>query len=537
MSPSVRSHEPRDPDTFDIRATVLRIGEAARCHRRLILSSCVAALALTTLYALVWPPVYDATATVMVERDTDPVRDSFYVTWNVFRKDDARTEIELMTSGPVLREVVARANLKFEDVHHPVTTHVAYLWGISPVGRAYRWVKRQVLGDPYGLTPEELERVKTVVALRSGISIAPVAESNVGRLTVKGPSPRVSEIANTLLDVYLEYREERHFQEAQTAYELLTEQTEMAELEVNEIERERLSFTTEHGLVFDFQKDSLFIDKLADLEGITITQHVRIAEFEGTLREIERELELQSPTMTAATVFELNTVREAAKMKRLELEASLIQSRARFVETAPEVQDLVQAKASLDELIDASSERVERQSTEALNAIHQALLSRQALLRTELQGTRAALRATEQAKQELQARLELIPPLQTQLLRMDRRYALAQEKLRQLQAKQALAAASVATTRAAIKSMRFVERATPPIDKSWPKLKYLYPAALMGGLMVGLAAALLLTYTSGRVRREHVEGGRGSAPFYGVLEVATSGRPLVIMPPDPSRAS
>jgi len=61
---------------------------------------------------------------------------------------------------------------------------------------------------------------------------------------------------------------------------------------------------------------------------------------------------------------ELNTVRESATMKRLELQAALISTLNRYREDSPEVAELRSNIAKFDQLIAASPERIERGSTE-----------------------------------------------------------------------------------------------------------------------------------------------------------------------------
>jgi uncharacterized protein involved in exopolysaccharide biosynthesis len=89
-------------DSFDVRSSLRSISAAVRHNKGLVLITCVVTLLLVTLYVYVWPPIYKAEATVMAEPDYDYQRDTFYTGWDVFRKDEARTEVELMTSGPVL---------------------------------------------------------------------------------------------------------------------------------------------------------------------------------------------------------------------------------------------------------------------------------------------------------------------------------------------------------------------------------------------------------------------------------------------------
>src|SRR5579863_193620 len=114
----------RDPDTFDVRASLRSISEAAKHHKALVFLTCFITLALLTGYIYLWPPLFAAEATMMAERDGDIARDAFYLNWAVFRKDDVRTEIELMTAGPVLKEVIEKQKLTYDDVYHPFMSHL-----------------------------------------------------------------------------------------------------------------------------------------------------------------------------------------------------------------------------------------------------------------------------------------------------------------------------------------------------------------------------------------------------------------------------
>jgi uncharacterized protein involved in exopolysaccharide biosynthesis len=517
-------------DTFDVRASLRNIADAARHERKLVLFTCALTLALVIVYILVWPPVYTATAMLMVERDTDPVRDSFYLGWNVFRKDDARTEIELMTAGPVLKEVIERQNLGYDDVYHPFASHLTRIWETSFVGRTYRAAKRKLLGaEEGGLTPSDEELARTIIDLRAGISIDPVAESNVGRLTAKGPSRRVAEIANTLVDVYLERRSERHLAEARRSHEILSDQVSRAEAELIAIERRRLEFTQQNTLAFDFHKESLEVEKLTNLEESIRTTRSTIASLEASLAELEEQIAREPETRTTATVFEINSVREAAKLKRLELETALIAARNRFREDSPEIQEILEDIVELDVLVAESDEKIEKASTEGLNTHRQDMISKRNGIRQELKGARAGLAVMEGSAVELRNRLGQVPALQAALRTLDREYALSQEKYKELISKQAQAAVSVATAPAAMPSMRVVEYAVPPAKKSWPRAKLLFPAALVVGLTLGVGAAVVVSYASGRVRREHLEHGRGSAPLYGTLGVSLEGIPLAVV--------
>lgn len=513
----------RELDTFDARAAIISIVGAARHHRGLLALICLFSMVLVTVYAIVWPPTYEATAMLMVERDTDPVRDSFYLGWNVFRKDDARTEIELLMSGPVLKEVIEREGLTYDDVYHPFTSHLTYLWEQSTIGQTYRRWKRQLLGDDTAGAPseEELRLGRTVVDLRAGISLEPVAESNVGRLRVKGPSRRVAAIANRIADVYLERRADRYYTEAQKAYEVLTDEVARAADELEALEERRLAFVRDNTLAFDFQKEALEVQKLTDLEENIATTRTRLAAIEASLSEIAAQLAADPPTKVPSRI------REATRMKRMEIETALVEARLRYREDSPEVEAFKTALAQLDAMIDEGAQPAAHVTSDGLTPIQQDLITRQNALEAERAGAAAGLREMEATARVLRARLASVPERQAALRSLDRDYALAQEKYKELLAKQAQAAVSVATARTTMSSMRVVEYAVPPADKAWPRLKILYPATLLVSLILGLALAVFKSYTDGRVRVGVVEHGRVPLPVYGTLYIPRDRHALV----------
>ena len=295
-----------DADTFDVRASLIRAYLAARHEWRVVVLTCTVVLVMAGAYAIFWPPIYRAQAVLLSEGDTDTARDAFYVAWSVFRKDDIRTELELFVSAPVLKEVIKREKLTYDDVYHPFVSHLAYLWQTSFVGRNYRRLKNWLLGSEEGeLSPEEQDRARTLGDMRAGITLDPVGEAHIGNLTVRGPSRRVSDIANRLIEVYLEQRLERYKSEATGAIGSLGEEVKSAESALRQVEEARLKFLQTNRLSFDFDKEKLEVSKLSGLEESIEGNLVKIASSRASLNEIERQLTAQPAMRTINTSYEL----------------------------------------------------------------------------------------------------------------------------------------------------------------------------------------------------------------------------------------
>ena len=522
---------PRDPDTFDVVSSVRALADAARYHRLLILVTALICVGLAALYAYVWPPTYQVEATIMAESDTDQARDSFYSSWNWFRKDSARTEIELMTSGSVLKEVIQREHLSYDDVYHPFGSQLSYFWEKSWPGRGYKALKGWVFGadEADEQDPATAELGRTLQDMKSAIQVTPVGESNVGLVRVKGPTKAVAAQANAILKVYLEQRGERHTLEARQAFESLTAESEKARNELNSIAAERVDFLEKHALTFDLQKETQEVKALSDLEASLIVTRTKLANLEGTLAELDRLLVKELPTTRLSSVFELNSVRENAKLKRLEVQSQIALTQARYREDSPEIQELRDTLARLDLLIADNVERVERGSTEGLNVVHQQILTNRNATLADLNGTRASLASMQASAQQLSHSLVKVPAMQSDLRVLDRVYAVAAEKYQALLSKRAQVEVSMATAKAASPSLRVIDYAVPPASKSWPRAKILYPAALGLGLVLGLMAAQIKRLASGRIRRGTWGRRTGDAPIYGSVVVQPGSLPLALL--------
>jgi uncharacterized protein involved in exopolysaccharide biosynthesis len=527
-----RAEAPGNSDTFDVRNSLRNVVEAARHHKLLVALTCLSSILLVTAYLVLFPPVYTAEGMLAIERDSDPMRDAFYIGWDVFRKDDGRTEIELATSTPVLRAIVEQEHLRYDDVYHPFMSQLTYLWEESAVGREYRLLKEKLFGGKKKRGDEALQNlVRTMFDMRAGISLEPIAETNAGRITVKAPDPEIAaRVANRLMDVYIERRSERHQDEARKSAEVLGSEMNDAAKELQEAERRRTVYAMSHGLLLGFQQEQAELGKLTELnESIASTQS-KIAGMEASLRAIDQQLTVEPKVKTTSTVYEINALRENAKAKRLDLDISLISARDKYQENSPEVTEIKNDLAHLDAIINGTAETVPKVRTEGLNAVQQELTSKRSLLLTDLEGVRATYNVQMATAAELRRRLQSLPVMQEAMRQMDRDAALAQDKYSQLSAKHSQAEVSGATARAAAQSMRIVDRAGPPSEQTWPKPKILYPSALAVGLVLGLGMALVRSYTGGVVRQEQVEHGRGDARLYGVVKAPGRVLPLAVAP-------
>ena len=531
MSENQQPNGYRDPDSFDFQGALQGALVAVRQHKLLVFASCVFTLALTVAYVYLFPPVYVASAKAMAEKPADTSRDNFYTMWNVFRKDDPRTEIELMLAPGMIAKVVEKEGLKYDDVYHPFLSHLNYLWRGSLPGQTYHRVKDYFFPprrDPEAPSAADIELARTVTDMRSGISMVPIPDSDVGELTMKGPSRRVAKAANTLLEIYLAERTERYRMEAQRNLDALDQEVTLAAREAQDIADKRLAFMQSNGLAFDLTKESQQLTKLVDLEDGIASNKAKVAALDASLQAVESQLNREPLTRTLSTTQEANAVRESTRLKRLDLQTQLISLRAVYQEDSREVQEVVQNIAAIDALIAAEPEKTEKGTTVSLNSLRQDLTLSADSLRSQLAGAKAGMTVMEETDRKLRARMAAVPELQNTVRDFDRKYALVSERFQALSVKRAQAAVSRAMAGSATPSLRVFQWASSPDEPSWPKLKILYPSALLVGFVVGVIAAQLRTITSGRVRRHQLSSGRPGAGIYGTIRIPIGSQPFSV---------
>jgi uncharacterized protein involved in exopolysaccharide biosynthesis len=523
-------YENQTADMFDFNS-ILRGGlETVLVHKMMVVYTTLCVIAFAAFYQYIWPPIYTAEAVIMVERSEDSERDAFYKEWNLFRKNDARTEIELMKSGTVLKRVIEKENLKFDDVYHPLMSQISHFWEISYVGRGYKEVKSWILGpsEVDQLTPEQKELGKTIRDLRAGLVVQTAGDILIGEVYAKGPSPRIYQITNTWIDTYMEWRMESLEDEAQRSIKALTSHIDKVHAEILETSKERVKFLRDNNLVFDFLRETQQLEKLVNLESEIAATDTRIDVITANLIEINKQLLIQPERKIVSSTTELNSVKESAKSKRLELETRMVTDLVRYRADSPEITMLVNQIAGVDRIIEENANTNETSTTTAINQTWVELIRRQSSLQSELSGLDAGIQSMKQIQADMVESLTKAPELASQLRDIDRRFSVAQQVYKVLLTKRSQADVSFLSAQEAMPTMRVVDYAVPPASKSWPKAKYLYPLALIIGVILGIIAALIKSLLGSKVTARFLELDAGLGRELSVVEIRTnaSDKPL-----------
>lgn len=510
-----------EADSFDFRQSLRMVKHACRSHRLLIAMTTVVTIAVVALYIVLWPPIFVAELRLVGESDKDATRAGFYQNWAVFRKDHLMDEVHMVTAAPVLNEVIQKLGLKYDDVYHPLLSHAGYLWTESWPGRTYKKVKNWFFPPkrgPYDPTPEQVEAARTLTDFKKGMQLDSVADTNIGKLAVMGPTPRVGEIANTIVQTYLVQRRQRHIQEADAAYRALEAEMTKAEQELAAAEQRMQRYHSENGLLLTFEKDKIEIGHWQTLKaGITDLQ-ASIAGQERALAEVDALLAREQKEIVSARVIQVNPIQDGLRDKLSTLELSRKQTLMHYRPDAPEIRELDRQIAIVKEQQGREPRDNVRQTTVALSTSYEGLRNRKAQLEAELAGQRATLASRTEAAERLRTEVETIPGKMRMVHELDREHKALEKKYSELRDKVMVALVSRASAQSAPPSIRIIEEATAPGEANWPKTKLLLLIAAAVGVAAGVALAVMVDLIQTRVHRHRLaEADWEWGPVYAIV--------------------
>jgi uncharacterized protein involved in exopolysaccharide biosynthesis len=517
--PEAVPHRP-EADSFDLRHAGRVVAFAIAGHRRLILGITALTLALVGLYILVWPPVYSASVVVAADAEDDRPREQFYGDWALFRRNALKDELVLATSGPVLRQVIADQQLTYADVYHPPLRYVTWLWTQSWPGRAWRATKQALFPpapSPYVPTPAQIDRARTLDDFRAGVTMTQVPDSHVALLSVRGPSPRVAQIADALAATYIAQRRARVAAEARTAHAALAAEAARAHADLRALEARMERYYTQNDMLLLFEKDKVEISQYLSQQGELDARRTAIAQAQRELATVAGQLAREGTSVVAARLVQDNPVVAALRQERAKLlttrDAMLIRYRA----DSPDIADLNQRIGAIDRQLAALPPRDVQQTSIARNAAYDALRARKAELEAKLAGDGAALASLSAQAAARRAAIDRIPQKMKDSHDLSRAHDSLEKTYLALQDKLTAAAVTAATAQAAPSAIQIVEGAALPEKPDAPQTKLLLIAALILGLVAGVAAAVLTDLVQDRANRFRLAAPDSPFPLFAIV--------------------
>lgn len=517
--PDAQAYNPRQ-DSFDFRRTLLGLVRSIRRHLLLIAATTMVTIGVGIAYIMIWPPIFAADVLLAAESERDIPRAEFYSNWHVFRKNQLNDEVQLFTAPTVLIRVVDRLGLTYDEVYHPFMSHVTYLWMTSTIGKTYRATKEWFFPPKrslYSPTPEQVDRARTISDFRAGVSVESASDSSVGRLVVRGPTPRVAEIANTLVAVYLELRIERQKREADNAFEALTGEVLKAREELRVAENQMEQYYTQNSLLLAMEKDKLDITRVETLRGMIVEIEAALANAERTIIEIDAQLAAEKQEIVSSRLVSINPARSVLLDRQSQMSLTRRQMLIHYRSDAPEVREIDKQLAAIREQLAREVESQVSQTTMVLSDTYETLRRRKSGLVADIVGQRAGLEVKRAEEARLAAMVATIPQKVKSSHEMERDRYLLEKRYTALQDKLSVASVSRAMASIAPATIQIIDAASPPDQQSWPQTKLILAATAAAGLIAGISLAVLIDLMSGTVDRYRITEDETGRDLYAVL--------------------
>lgn len=512
-------------DSFDLKPALIRILETAITYWWILVATPLLTLVCVFTYIMIWPPTYQAAVGLLSEAEKDYERVAFYRNWNTFRKDDLNSEVQLMTSRPVLQDVVEQLGLTYEEIYHPPLSHLTYLWTESRIGDEYRRIKALFFPkkeSPFELSDEEKEMGRILVDLKSGVRLDPVPDSFVAALVVKSASPRAAEIANALAHTYLKHRKIRYEAEARKAYDSLKIEVDIAREQLNTIDNERIAYAEGNGLFLDLENGKVEIGLWENLGASILELESQLKGLRQKRLKIDEDMSHEPERIVSSEVFQVD---ENYRIREAQYHGLITQRELgllRYLPDSPELATINNQIDALSGLIDSAGEEKVYSRTSTINATYQNLYLTLKNIDADIAGIEATLIQKRKEHAIIADKLRTLPEKKVTLHNIDRQRTQLEEKFTALSQKLKIAEVSITSLATAPSAIQVVEYATVPNKPVWPKTKLLIAAAIFLGLAGGLILAVAVDMVFPRFSINNFNNSKEELPFF--AEVVLGGK-------------
>lgn len=442
------------------------IGLALR-YRWLILTFCGIALAIGFVINFTSTPIYQATVTIQIDRQAQKV-----VKFDAPQDQDTwggdfrfyKTQYDLLQSRSLTERVASDLDLgAASDFLHPSSTSA---WGKL---RSLMFPSGDRKADDKG-NPESRKAVAASI-VQSGLSVTPVRDSNLVRISFDSPSPEWAQrIANGVADSYLSSNLERRYGATAYARNFLKERLEELKLKLEESEKALVAYAEKKQLITaagdrEGSKQSLAESDLAALNGALqkiVTDRINAQQL---WEQANKANGLGLPQILDDKAIQMLLQQRAALMSEYQNKLSMF---------TPAYPDMRKLKAQIDQInqeIKSASDVIK----ESLKSRYEAALQQEVMLKNQMEEIKKGVLTTRDKE------------IQYNILKReaDTNRTLYDGLLQQY--KDAGVAGAVSTNNVAV-----IDRAQLPGGPFKPNLqKNLFTSLVVGLLAAGIAIVLL----------------------------------------------
>ena len=486
-----------DEDTkpFDI-FKYLRI---ATKYKALIAGTTLAVLAITALSTFMTTPIYQATASLQIEREASKIIDKGDVaSEETGGQDFYQTQYQLLQSRTLAERVASALSLARDPAFNKeVAPSLVTLLKSKIMGLIFPPDTTDSTDAGAAASRSEDETRAAAARLQGGLAIQPIRGSRIVTVSFSHPDPAVAQrVANGYAEVFITDNLDRRFEATAYARKFLEERLAQLKAKLEESEKELVRYADEKGII-TVGEGKTVID--ADIEAINTK--LTEARYEKIRLELVWQRVEGADGLEIAEIRNNETVQENRKM-RSELSAQYQQKLNVFKPSYPE---MVQLRSQISEL-DAQLAQAVKAVKADIKASYEAARISAAMLDAELQRSKVTL--VEQRNRSIQYNI-----LQREVDTNRQLYDGLLQRYKEIGV-----AGGIGTN-----NVSFVDKADRPGSPATPRVSRNLLMGLLAGLALGFAAAFGLDFIDETFKLpEDLERETG-LPVVGVVPIPKGG--------------
>jgi polysaccharide biosynthesis transport protein len=482
--------EPASPQQHETELNISEYFGMVRRHWKLVALAVLVALVAAGVHYAITPKQYMATSTIQIERrNLSPVGGSASPWYeNFWNLEFYPTQYELLQSRGLAERVVRSLDLMSDPNFNPGAAAPKESTGATTAEQ------------------DEATLGNLALLLKGGLSVEPVRNTQLVRLSFRSPSPEfAAKAANAFAESFIDMGVEDRYASAGKASTFLSSQIETLKQEIGEKEAQLQAFSRTSDIVTLDPESNVTLQRLESLNtALMDAKKERIQKEARYFEVMNGPAEAVADSLAPGVVGGLRT-------QQMQMEQDYQTKLKTF---KPDWPDMVSLKTQIDEgrqHVDSVIREMVQKARSSAAADYQAVMRQEQSLTTELADIkRQAIDQSSSAVQftnlkvEIQTRRELLDELMKQQSETE-------------------VAVRLQDTRES--NVRIIDQALVPAGPFRPSLRKDLTYGLLIGLLLGIGAALLIELLDRTVKTpEEVERRFGLATLAVIQDIADVGK-------------
>jgi capsular exopolysaccharide synthesis family protein len=428
-------------------------------RRWLIIATFVICVIAGAVYAFRAVPIFEAVARLQIDPETGGVlslRDA--MSWGNKDQDYLQTQYRNLQSRSLLESVIQKLKLD-ED-------------------------------DRYKLAPDRAAK------LAKDLDVTPIRLTRLVEVKIRHPIPKTAEnIANTLVENFLQQNQDRKTGKAMAGYRMLKQEAQSQEADLTQAIERLTKYRSDKAMVSladDMNVVALGLKQAKlDLDG----QLLRRSDAQKTADQVDRWIKEGKDLVEFPTVSQDRVISEL-KLKVALSESTLAQLRTRYRDKHPNVSSVLNS-------LQADREKLKSEAQRSIEAVFNAAQTEQAKL-VEAEGKYKGAEKLVFEMNEARTKYEL---LQRQKERAETMYQLVLSKTKEYDL----------SSKEQMQNMVVIDRAVIPSNAVKPNKPLILAGSVFGGLLAALGLAFFVNFLDDSVKSQDDVESYLKLPFLGYV--------------------